>query len=144
MKVDDICMVYVSLGLVYSLQSSWSSTGILLKYRKNIHLHNSVEHTVEVYFKMADDFWACEHAQWVTSLINTSNSYTLERSMLSLPDECAKTVPHSFMLFRTYLALEIKLCLLVILLLQINFFHNYDKHAKINFFCSGGNCAFVS
>ena len=32
---------------------------------------------LEVYFKMADDFCASGHAQWVRSRINTSNSYTL-------------------------------------------------------------------
>ena len=47
MKVDEICMVDVSLGLVYSHLSSWSSIFILLKYRKKTHLHNSVERTVD-------------------------------------------------------------------------------------------------
>ena len=32
---------------------------------------------LEVYFKMADDFCASGHAQWVRARINTSNSYTL-------------------------------------------------------------------
>ena len=48
MKVDEICMVDVSLGLVYSHLSSWSSIFILLKYRKKTHLHNSVERTVVI------------------------------------------------------------------------------------------------
>ena len=38
---------------------------------------------LEVYFKMADDFWASGHAQWVRSLIITLQQLYIVRSEFS-------------------------------------------------------------
>ena len=54
---------------------------------------------------------------------------------LTIPDHSEKAVILSFMKFGTYLGLMLQLCLLgVILPLHIQFFHNYEKYEKTNYF----------